>query len=132
MGVEEVTKRATINLPKAITLEEAEELLEYLARELPGIISYRLERNMTLYHDDSEIIKSMGSVSLSGNIRSFKEHGNFDSFEGKPSEYHYSMIDTIGFFVVPGFDLTDYRQGAIGLWDDVRTLISRYFEQKGE
>ena len=128
MGIEEVMENATIHLPQPVSLEEFEGILEYIAKKLPANVNYQPSYFMNFYQrgNGEGISKQRGTVNVSGQIRSHREDMAFDSFQTNPSQADTSMIASLTFAVVPGWDLEDYRPETIKLRENIRKLISTY------
>ena len=126
MSIEEAIERGTIKFPFAISLEKTEQLLQYVAKNLPADIHYKASYHGQFSHEECQD----GSVSLSGTINHLEPSSSFDSFESILSQQDYTMISGIRFIMIPGYDLDEYRQEAVELWDQVRTEVEKYFNDK--
>lgn len=130
MSIEEVIEKTTIELPREIDLETAEELLRYLAGNLSANIHYNVSYFKSILKKDGEISEFDGSVSLTANISSYENPTAFDACTFMSSSTDTSKLSIIKFGQVPGWDLSEYRQEVRQLWDDVRETVKQYFEQR--
>ncbi|MEK6934858.1 MAG: hypothetical protein AABW46_03195 [Nanoarchaeota archaeon] len=134
MVTDELIKRNVINLPRKLSLSEAEGLVEYIVRELPGEIRYHSSYHKTLFQKDGRLSIRDGAVDLTvhlkATISSHKRVGAFDTFQFLHSQSDSSRLDAIMFQLVPGWDLQEYRQEIIELWDDVRRLTEQYMKEE--
>jgi len=130
MTVDEVLEKSIIHLPMPLSLERTEKLLVYIAEQLPANLSYELSSHHSIYHEEGKSSKQLGTVSITGSIKSLKDILASDSFQCTPSENDedISRISQIKFSVVPGYELDEYRKEVTRLWDDVRQLVSEYFK----
>ena len=130
MTIDEVLERSTILLPMPLSLERTEKLLVYIAEQLPANISYKLSSHHSIYPEEEKASKQLGTVSITGSIKSLKDVLASDSFNCTHSEKdrNTSRISLIKFSIIPGYELDEYRKEVTRLWDDVRKLVSEYFK----
>lgn len=132
MSIEEIIAKTTIELPRSLTLEEAEKLINYIAKELPGNINYNASYYNSVFHgpDNGEISKQKGTANMTAIVNSLGNLAVFDSFQFKPPEEDTSKFSTIRFQIVPDWELSDYRPEVRQLWDEVREIVGQYFKQE--
>jgi len=125
MGIDEIIKRATIELPCAITLDEAEKLIAYIAKQLPANINYKSSYFKSIARgQDGKMSIQDGTVNLEVTISSYKNHATCDTFQFGHSQQDISKFDAIIFQQVPGWDLSEYRPEVRELWGDVRKIVN--------
>ena len=129
MATQNLIQRATITFPIALSLRGTEDLLQFVARNLPADINWQTHYFGNIYHDgDRKLLRQYGTVSLSAMIRSLNNPMAFDSFESVHSRDDSSKIESLRAVLIPGYDLvSEYRVEAVKLWDDVRKQVSSYF-----
>ncbi len=126
---EDLTKRLTIEFPGVLTLEQTRDLFGYIARTMPANISYKDSRHGAFFHDPKTGILSeeQGTVKISADIRATNTPGAFDTCESVNYDRDSKFIAGIRFFVIPDYEIEDYRPEAVRLWDNVRELVEDYF-----
>jgi len=133
MSIDQVLKETIIELPKSLSIDETEKLMEYLANQLQGDIQYKVAYGKSIIHgsEGEGLLKLDGSVGVSANIKSYR-NGARDWFSCEPDEIDMSKISVIKFNMVPGWDLPEYikyRKEVVELWREVRNLVTQYFSQ---
>jgi len=132
MSIDQIIEETTIKLPKPLSLEETEKLMEYLAKQLPGDVNYNISANKSIIHgaEDEGLLKFDGTVGVKANIKSHSS-GAYEHFSCEPDEFarDTSRISVIKFMTVPGWELFEYRKEVVGLWREVRNLVTQYFNQ---
>ena len=134
MTIDEIMDETTISFKKDLTLEETEDLLKYVADNLPANISfhagyfrsYRRDEDMTFTYVSDEI------VEITGNIRQTNKTFSFDVFSGNHPNDDTSGFSSLYFARVPGWEISDYRPEIRQLWKDVRGVVNNYFETKNK
>ncbi|HIH17311.1 MAG TPA: hypothetical protein HA282_00080 [Nanoarchaeota archaeon] len=121
-NLDDLFERSTIALPRQLGLKEAEDLLSYLAMNLPGRISYTANYIRNSMPDGST---QDGGVKLGGMIVNDSTFA-VDSFESIHDGIDTTKIAAIRFSPIPGYELSEHRPENIQLWDDVRALIEKY------
>jgi len=128
MAIDTLLAESTIKFQTPLTLEGTEELLDYVAENLPGNVStnsnYYTQRHH--YTDDGKLTRSRGTVSIGGMITNLNKP-SFDSFSSIHDSEDTSKISAIRFQTIPGYELDEHRSEVRELWSDVRTLINNYF-----
>ncbi|MFH1332434.1 MAG: hypothetical protein ABIH63_04090 [archaeon] len=130
MSIDQVIEETTIGLPKPLSLEETEKLMEYLAKQLPGDVHYKISYNKSIIHGskDEGLLKFDGSFDIKASIKSHSS-GAYEYLNCEPNELtRDSKISVIKFTMVPGWKLFDYRKEVVGLWHEVRKIIAQYFD----
>jgi hypothetical protein len=132
MGIEEIAKENTIEFPRPIGREGAENLLCYIAKELPANISSKIEYYKTFFYDQEKdgVLEDKGTLTVIANIHDLRENGGFDSFQSKSCGGDTSYISAIASQMVPDWELSDYRPEIRKLWKDVRQIVDEYFRKK--
>lgn len=123
-------EKSTIKFLTPVSLEEAKELIEYVARELPANVHYRVEYFVSINHgsaDGEDPIIYGGTVGISASVSRVGTPMAFDIFEFGSSTEDPSMLDCIRFQMVPDWELSDYRPEIRQLWDDTRGIVQEYF-----
>ncbi len=129
-SLDEVTEKTTIKFGKPLTQEGIEDLLLYIAKEMPANINYNASYHRSLLRTGHGIRGQKGSVTVSAQIVGCKNPLAFDCFESILLEGDSSKISAIAFNRVPGWELHDYRQEVRALWGQVREVVGRYFSQE--
>lgn len=130
--LQEILEMATIRFPEEIGLEEAQEMVYYVLKKLPGRAHYHCGYHMSAgksFEYDS-FYSQRGTVDIAGMIT--REDGSaFDGFNGIISRGEdTSKFAGMRFSVVPGWDLSEYRREVLNLWSDVRKYVNEYFQEK--
>ena len=134
MSIDEVVEKTRIELPRSLTLKEAEELIYYLAKELPANVNYQTSYYKSVFHSFRESNKKIlkqedGTVEINGSISNLEKPFAFDFFQFRASDKgDTSKLSVIAFHLVPGRELSEYRLEVRKLWDDVREKVGQYFE----
>jgi len=131
MAIEEIMEKTIIKFPRPIGRMESENLLCYLSGKLPANISGKIEYFKSFRYDEKNesVVKENGTLRLTATINSFKDVMVFDSLESRPWDKGISWISAIAFQVVPGWEFLDYHPKVQKLWDQVRGLVNKYFEE---
>ena len=134
MPIDEVIEAVTIQLPKPLDLKKAEDLLAYIAREMPADIHYTINSHVNLLPESAKkVLRDQGSFQISGTIVSLNS-GNrsaFDTFETAADIKDYNKISAIRFSIIPGYDeLDDYLYITKQLWGHTKLIVSEYFKKK--
>ncbi len=131
MSIDELIKKATIDFPRALNLEEAEKLINHLAENLPARIDYTITSNkMIIVDPGEEIFKQEGTVKITANITHSTKPNAFDSCEFNPHGQDSSKLSSMKFQLTPGWELSDYRPEVQQLWEDVRKVVTYYLAFK--
>ena len=135
MSVDDVIRRATILFPFQVETKQVEDLFLYLRKEEGIVTTYMVGEQKTIgdqFEDANEDEKPhLTGLTLSGHF----VHPDTRAFEGfeckkKPGEDSETpFLYGIKFAVKGKVPLTGYRDETIELWDTVRSLTSRYFEE---
>ena len=130
MDLEEIAKRLGIDFPKNLDLQQSEDLLEYIARELPADVIYGVSYGKSIVHTEEGIETFDRGFKLTGQISSRDNFGKSDSFSILNPDYtsEHFEVGRLEFSMVPGWDINDYRKEVLELWDGVRELVERYFK----
>ena len=140
MTLEEVMEKSRIEFPKAISLKEAEDLLNYLAENLPADIKYHLGQNKSILHgNDEHISQYQGSVNITANIACLKIRQFLIVSDSCELKSHFqdinqfqdtSKFSEMQFQVIPGYNLAEHRPEIVQLWTEVRTVVTEYFKKE--
>lgn len=139
MGIDEVIRRTTMELPQEIHIREVESILHRIAKDLPAIVNYCKQEYINLEYKRSRAVGcdnrvldkrlvEHGTASIVGTISSKKNPAAFDSFETQSGMADPSMVASIRFCMVPGWGIGDYRPEVRQLWDDTRKIVDSYFK----
>lgn len=128
--MQDLIDRITIEFPGPLTLEQAEDLLEYIARELPANINYDPSQFRNFFHNPQtgKLEKQEGTARIVGSIINLKSAMGFNHFLTIPSERFCGAIEGLRFSLIPDFDLKDYEEEVVHLWDSVREHVHGYFD----
>ena len=131
MPLDEVLEAATIKLPEPLDLKKAEELLHFIASEMPAEVRYDVQYHMGIYHSGRrKVSRDRGSFHISGTISSLGNHA-FEGFETLDSIPDHRKISAIRFSIIPGHDdLNYYPPATKALWESTRIFVSNYFKEK--
>ena len=132
MILDKLLEESTIEFSRSLSLEETNELLDYITKILPAKIDTKTEVCSIKYYDkkSKSFQKKLGTVNISGTIRDDNNY-NFDSFTTKNSHINTSKISGICFQIIPGYELEEHRLEVRQLWRDVRKQVDNYFSEKG-
>ena len=126
MTIDNLLAESTINFSVSLTLEETEELLDYIAENLPGETHTRSDYHAIRYTENEKIARDRGTVSIGGMIRDAR-NSSFDAFSSINNSDDSSRISAIRFQTIPGYELEEHRPEVRQLWEDVRKQINDYF-----
>lgn len=131
MTLDGVLDKSTIQFPRLLPRDEAEELIGYIARRLPVRVHYRTQYSRLMnFHDpdtpDKLLIKEC-AVSVVGDIEMVRNSMAFDTFCMEPSNGDTSKLETMRFQLVPGWELGEYRKDVRALWAYTRRAVNSYF-----
>lgn len=131
-----IAKRSTIRFPEPISLEETEKLIGYVCENLPGRANYHAGYHMSTgksLTERDQFYSQRGTVDLAGMI-SRHDGTAFDGFNCAISrEGDTSKFEALVFQTTPGYDSeSEYGEGTLELWDDVRNFVQKYFGDKAE
>jgi len=129
MAVNDILENLTIEFPTPLTLEQTEELLDYLGENLPANINTESSYFNQRCHESSKT-RNRGTVKINGTIRNLEKTMCFDAFMTKHDTDDTSRIAAIQFQPIPGYTLDEYDLHTKELWQDVRQQIKRYFSIK--
>ncbi|MBU1199895.1 MAG: hypothetical protein KKF46_02960 [Nanoarchaeota archaeon] len=129
MTIEKIIEKATINFPKPLCLKATEELLKYIAESISANINYHAGYFNNLNNKEGIVTSDMGTINITGTITRLSNPIAFDSFEIFPYRNDTTKADKMQFTMVPAWDLTDYQEQNLELWEDVRTVVDKYFSQ---
>lgn len=132
MGIGELLMGPIIEFPKSLSLEETNELLNYIAVNLPAKISTKTEIYCIRYHDEKEnkgFQKTQINLEICGTIMN-NNNFNFDNFITRNYILDSSRILGINFQAIPGYKLEEHRLEVRQLWADVRKQVENYFSEK--
>ena len=121
-----VNQKSTISFPRELPLDESEELLQYLAKELSTVIRYQSSSYGTMFPNERHLTIIREKTGISGTI---SRRDVFDDFELLQGEQNLASLRAMKFNTLPGLRLTDYRLRVRRLWDETRRAIDKYFEK---
>ena len=128
--IDDLMQAVTISFPSPITLEETQEILGYVAQNLPASIDTKTEIYDHRYLDENgNLIESRGTVNISGSIRNTKNSAS-DGFNTTYESGDTSKINSLVFQAILGYSLEEHRPEVRELWRDVRQQVDAYFEQR--
>ena len=121
--LEKVMKETTINFARPLDFRGVNKMLKYVGDNLPGTVSFQASYNRSV---GEGLDGKIGSMKFGGMISDYSKSRAFDSFEisGCPE------VTSMNFFMVPGWDLEEYRVEVRELWTSVRGTIEKYFEEE--
>ena len=129
-SVDEVLTRTKIPFREPLSLEQTEQLMDYIARNLPANVNYHAGYFKKIYPwSDGRISSDLGTVDLEGMIRSKRELMGFDSFRSEHGR-NTSQIVAIQFITIPEYELYEYRPEVVRLWNDVGAMVSKFFDER--
>ena len=129
MELDEIAKEGTIEFPRPISREDAENLFCYIAKELPASISSHIDyyKSFSYNEERDKVLEDEGTLIVIASVSSLKKERGYDTFVSKPGDRDTSCISAIASQTVPGWELLDYRPEVRKLWKDVREVVNRYF-----
>jgi hypothetical protein len=125
MSVDDVIKRATIQLRIPLDSKRTEKLLLYIAKELPVDITYVFSQHRGFLHTSNQVLSDLGTLKIFGSISCINHRTAFDSFETIPA-HDTTLTSALRFFAIPGYELYEYPTERVCLWDDVRRIVENY------
>ena len=128
MTLDDILEKSTIQFPEPLSLQEAQDLLQYIAENLPADIHYLASYHSVFRTKDHKATKEDGTVDITGDIKRLDKDLAFDSFRMHPSDQDCTRMSALCFERIQGYELREYRPEVIRLWDDVRATIQKYFE----
>jgi len=121
----------TIPFGRDLSLEQAEEMFKYIAKELPANFDYGINLSKTI-HDYNGFEKETNGLKVSGKIVQKTKPFAFDMFSLKRSE-DLTHFYALKFSRIPGYDeVSEYDSRVVDLWKNVRTLINQYLQNLQE
>lgn len=128
MTIDEIAEKSTITFPRSVDLKEAEGLLMYVAMTLPAHVHYNVHYFRSISSLDGESFGVQdGTLKIIASVHSLKNPMAFDTFHIDSSTEDPSRLELIGFQMVPGWELSDYRPEIRQLWGDTRRIVQGYF-----
>ncbi|MEK6885468.1 MAG: hypothetical protein AABX17_00720 [Nanoarchaeota archaeon] len=126
---QKLIQRATIRFPRAVSLNETEDVLKFVAKKLPANVNWTSQYYKNIFHTpERKFLTESGSVSLTAMITSLKTPFAVDTFETLRFDRDSSRIEGLRATLIPGYDLiSEYRSEAVQLWDNVRKQTKAYF-----
>ena len=130
MDMEDIEKKQTIEFPRAIGREDAEDLLKYIAKEIPANVSSTIKFNKSFIYNPKkeEIVERKGALEVSISINSLKGFKGHDTFVSNDCVNNSGSITSISATMMPSWTLIDYGPKRRELWKDVREVVDEYFE----
>lgn len=130
MTIDKLMEESRIKFPHSLSLEKTDELLDYVARNLPGMINSKTEVNeqRVNFGNDNKCHKIKGTVKITGLITDYNNY-NFDSFITERSIVNSSNIIGIQFDIIPGYSLEEHGERKLEFWRDVRRQVNNYFNE---
>ena len=125
MSIDEVLEKSKIEFPITINLKEAEKILEYIAKELPANIHYKVSYNKSLTYFVDTLEKRDGIIDLSADISRENKgfaHGIIKFQQSKI----YNKFSSLKFQTIPRYNLEEYGQEIKQLWGDTRKIVKEY------
>lgn len=125
-------KRSTTEFKRPLGLDEARELLEFLASELSLRINYDSIKRYALLPESenfSEIIENKRAVSLEGVITS-KLPFITEDFKLLPNFSNPRKFSSFQYVLTLGYSLEQYSKETKLLWDKTRDAILKYFDER--
>ena len=134
MSVNELIERTTINFPRDISLDEARELLTYLAKNLPARMQYGKSQDFIIDSDEEGSVREIpGTISLGGLMTSTDPDSLAnEGFRFTHSDRDVTRAGEFRFSPIPGYDLEEHTPHSIKFWDDTREKIEEYFRTHPE
>ena len=130
MTIEQLISEVEIQFQRPLSIEEAERLLGYVAKRLPGRVHYRAHYFRSIDPNDCSELQIEGSaLKIDGDISRVGSPMAFDTFHMEPLEEDTSKLEIMKFQLVPGWKLEEYKLEIKQLWEDTRRLVDAYFEE---
>ena len=130
MSFEEIIDKTTIEFKRPIDLKETEDLLRYIAKNMPANINSTIKYfKAFIYNNESKgILENKGTLEVIAGIHNFKTHA-FDALQSVPDNEDTFLISSVAFQRVPDWEIFDYRPEVQELWGQTRELVNKYFEE---
>ena len=131
MNIEKIRKEQTIDFLRAVNRKGAEDLLKYIARELPAHVRSTIKYDRTYLHDvgNGSINEIKGSLEVTVKIEDFRAGGGSDIFKSQPWLTNPEYIISIAAPIVFDKELSEYSPEQRKLWKDVKEVADRYFRE---
>ncbi len=133
MSIEELVERSEIKFYVPLNKEEAEDLFDYIGKELPGEVSYTVAESKRIGYMFEEVNqnhefpwKETNGLSISGKI--FSRKGGASSFDTTTTLETPTLIHGISFQTILGYKVEKHAPKEVQLWDDVRNAVEAYFK----
>ena len=138
--LDDLIELAKIEFPEPVGQDELRKLFTYLSNKTRCDISWYFEINerTSVRFGDPRAVAESHSVSTSVNAsifagESYLERGaNLESLRGyrDPSVEDNNLISGMQFQITPGWGVSDYRNGVLGLFSDFKTETANYFAER--
>lgn len=130
MEEQDVYKRARINFPRRVCLDEAMGLLMHIVESLDARVSYLKTENGNVILDEKskETRIDSGSILLDG-LMSSRKSRTVEGFAFYLDEGDYRSFAGLQFNPIVGYSLDEYDPDSIKFWDGARKCIKKYFQK---
>jgi hypothetical protein len=136
-SIEEILNRATITFPNPLSFANTEKLLHSISEGIQGEVYYSLDYPKSFVYNENEKkskvdVKgvNIGKIVIKDTKNNAYEVANLTPSHN-PLDEKFIKYSSMRFDIVPGWKLSDYKEkGILKLWDDVREIVSYYFQHK--
>jgi hypothetical protein len=136
MSTDKLENKLLVNFPRKISRDEAFNLFTFIARELPGNVSYVQEQRGDIGHKAWEQPISLSKIPVRQSFGDFRGSiscaGAFDSldYQMRPSydDQDRQIFETLE-LGVPATDPDEYNDRQRKLVSDINNVIAQYFSE---
>jgi hypothetical protein len=128
--LDEVLAKSDIKFPRPISFANAEKLLLSISEEIRGKVHYSLNIPKSFVYDEEEKRirislkdRTLGHICIEDNKTHAFEFARMMPYEGDPSQFSSMKFD-----IVPRWKFSDYKKETLQLWDNVRKIVEKYFQ----
>ncbi len=126
-NLDKIMERARIPFPKAMTLDEVEDLFSYITTNGAYRFSFKREEHVNI---DISSHVNRGSVKLSGLVILIAKPYGTTGFKCELDDKDYRRFKELRFSLTPDWNLQYYQNhGDLYIWDEIRSSVERYFQK---
>lgn len=128
-SLDKIYDKLRIDFPNGLNLEQSEDLLEDIARELKVSLNYGCNYHKSIVYTEEGLKIKDGSFSLTVDISLLSNAKGSEHFSIMNSEYvSENEVGKLEFLTDPESDVDDYKE-EFKVCADVRKVVERYFER---
>jgi hypothetical protein len=134
-AIEDILERATIKFPNPLGLADTERLLLCISEGVKGKVNYGLRTPKSFVYNEEkgksevDVRKNIiGEIIIRGSKNPIGEAVSILPSEDLADE-RFIKYSSMRFSIIPGYDVSEYRKETVQLWDDVRSIVEKYFSE---